>query len=95
MTLDELESMREGILRICQKYGAQNPRVFGSVARHEADVHSDVDLLVDLEPERSLFDLGGLQYEMEQLLDCRVDVVTARSLKARIRDNILLEAVSL
>jgi predicted nucleotidyltransferase len=58
-------------------------------------MHSDVDLLVELEPGRSLFDLGGLQYEMEQLLDCRVDVVTVRGLKARIRDNVLLEAVSL
>ncbi|MDR5697847.1 MAG: nucleotidyltransferase, partial [Armatimonadota bacterium] len=48
-----------------------------------------------LEPGRTLFDLGGLQYELEQLLGCRVDVVTERGLKARIRERVLREAVPL
>lgn len=96
MTLDErLREKREDILRLCAKYGARNVRVFGSVARGEADAQSDLDFLVDLEPGRTLFDLGGLQYDLEQLLGCPVDVVTERGLKVRIRDRVLQEAVPL
>lgn len=77
------------------RYGARNPRVFGSVARGDADAGSDVDFLVEMEPGRSLFDLGGLQYELERLLGRPVDVVTERGLKARIRGRVLREAVPL
>ncbi len=90
-----LKEKREEILRICAKYGARNVRVFGSVARGEADATSDIDLLVELEPGRSLFDLGGLQYELERVLGCRVDVVTERGLKERVRLRVLKEAVPL
>jgi len=90
-----LEEKREEILRICAKYGARNVRVFGSTARGEADGMSDIDLLVELEPGRSLFDLGGLQYELERVVGCRVDVVTERGLKERIRLRVLKEAVPL
>lgn len=94
MALDEgLKEKREEILRLCTAYGARNVRVFGSVARGQADAHSDVDFLVEMEPGRSLFDLGGLQYELERLLGRPVDVVTERGLKARIRDRVLREAV--
>jgi predicted nucleotidyltransferase len=96
MALDErLQTRRAEILRLCAAYGARNPRLFGSVARGDADARSDVDFLVELEPGRSLFDLGGLQYELERLLGCPVDVVTERGLKARIRDRVLREAVPL
>jgi len=96
MAIDErLKERREENLRLCATYGARNLRVFGSVARGEADPRSDVDFLVEMEPGRSLFDLGGLQYELERLLDRLVDVVTERGLKARIRDRVLREAVSL
>ena len=90
-----LKEKREEILRICAKYGARNVRVFGSVVRGEADEMSDIDLLVELEPGRSLFDLGGLQYELERVLGCRVDVVTERGLKERVRLRVLKEAVPL
>ena len=90
-----LEEKREEILRICAKYGARNVRVFGSVARGEADDTSDIDLLVELEPGRSLLDLGGLQYELERVLGHRVDVVTERGLKERVRLCVLKEAVPL
>ena len=90
-----LEEKREEILRICTKYGVRNVRVFGSVARGETDKTSDIDLLVELEPGRSLFDLGGLQYELERVLGCRVDVVTERGLKERVRLRVLKEAVPL
>jgi predicted nucleotidyltransferase len=96
MRLKELlQAKREEILRICAKYGAHNVRVFGSVVRGEADERSDIDFLVELEPGRTLFDLGGLQYDLEQLLGCRVDVVTERGLKPRIRERVLREAVPL
>jgi predicted nucleotidyltransferase len=85
----------EEILRVCAKYGARNVRVFGSLARSEADEQSDIDLLVELEPGRSLFDLGGLQYDLERLLGCRVDVVTERGFKPRIRERVLREALPL
>ena len=96
MTLETLlNAKRDEILHLCAKYGARNVRVFGSVARGEADEQSDIDFLVELEPGRTLFDLGGLQYDLEQLLRCRVDVVTERGLKPRIRERALREAVSL
>jgi predicted nucleotidyltransferase len=89
---DLLKAKREEILRVCAKYGAHNVRVFGSVARSEADEQSDIDFLVELEPGRTLFDLGGLQYDLEQLLGCRADVVTERGLKPRVRERVLREA---
>lgn len=94
MAIEELvRKKRADILRIAAAYGARNVRVFGSVARGEADEHSDLDFLVEMEPGRSLLDLGGLQYELERLLGCRVDIVTERGLKRRIRDHVLREAV--
>lgn len=96
MTFEELlKEKREEILRIAAKHGARNVRVFGSVARGEADEESDIDFLVEMEAGRSLFDLGGLQYELEQLLGRPVDVVTERGLKARIRERVLKETVPL
>jgi uncharacterized protein len=90
---DLLKEKREEILRIAAKYGAHHVRVFGSVARGEADEASDVDFLVEMEPGRSLFDLGGLQAELEAFLGCQVDVVTEKGLKPRIRSRVLSQAV--
>ncbi|MBO9370866.1 MAG: nucleotidyltransferase family protein [Chloroflexi bacterium] len=93
--VEMLAGKREEVLRIAAKYGARKVRVFGSVARGEADGQSDVDFLVEMEPGRSLLDLGGLQMELEALLGCSVDVVTERALKARVREHVLREAVPL
>ena len=90
-----LVEKREEILRIANSHGATQVRVFGSVARGEDDVRSDVDFLIELAPGRSLFDLGGIQYELESLLGRHVDVVTERGLKRRIRDRVLRESVVL
>ena len=90
-----LQEKREDILRIAARHGATNVRVFGSVARGEADEKSDLDLIVEMEPGRSLLDLGGIQYELEALLGRCVDVVTERGLKPRIRERVLREAAPL
>ena len=96
MSLDELlKAKREDILRVAAEYGAYNVRVFGSVARGEADSESDIDLLVNMEPDRSLLDLGGLLMDLQDLLGCKVDVVTEDGLRDRIRERVLREAVSL
>lgn len=96
MTIYEtLQSKREDILKIATKYGAFNVRIFGSVARREADVESDVDFLVDMEPGRSLFDMGGLLMELKEILGCDVDVVTENGLRQRIRERVLSEAIPL
>jgi len=86
---------REEILHLAARHGARNVRIFGSVARGEARPDSDVDVLVDLEPGRSLFDLGGLLMDLQDLLGCRVDVVTEQGLRPRIRERVLREAVPL
>ncbi len=93
MNMTELLKVRRNeIMRIAAKYGARNIRLFGSVARGDASQDSDVDFLVDLEPGRSLFDLGGLLMDLQDLLACNVDVVTERGLRPRIRDRVLKEA---
>ncbi len=96
MPIDTLiTSRREDIRRIAARHGARNIRIFGSRARGDADERSDVDFLVDLEPGRSLFDLGGLQFDLERLLGCDVDVVTEKGLRNRIRSRVVEEAVPL
>jgi hypothetical protein len=87
-----LQEKRDEILQAAAERGAYNVRVFGSVARGDADSESDIDFLVDLEPSRSLFDLGGLLADLEDLLGRRVDVVTEKGLHWYIRDHVLAEA---
>ena len=98
MELDEIlkrKRKRTEILRIAARHGAHNVRIFGSAARAEADAASDIDLLVDMAPDRSLLDLGALWRELNDLLGVKVDVVTEKGLRDRIRDRVLKEAVSL
>jgi len=90
-----LEEKREEILRICAKYGARNVRVFGSLARGEEGEDSDLDLLVEFEPGRSLLDHAGLVVELEELLGCKVDIVTEKGLYWLLRRRILKEAKAL
>jgi uncharacterized protein len=93
--LTVLREKREHILQVAARRGAHNVRVFGSVARGEADATSDIDFLVDMEPGRSLLDLGGLLVDLEALLGQRVDVVTEKGLRPRVRQQALREAVPL
>ncbi|MDI6449386.1 nucleotidyltransferase family protein [Anaerobaca lacustris] len=83
---------REAILALAAKYGASNVRVFGSVAEGNADEASDVDFLVDMEPGRSLFDMGGLLMDLQDLLGRKVDVVTEAGLHWYIRDRVIQQA---
>ena len=81
--------------KIAAKYGASNIRLFGSTASGTADQKSDIDFLVDVEPGRSLFDLGGLLFELQKLLGRPVDIVTTAGLRPRIRERVLKEAVAI
>ena len=92
---DMIQMRRDEIIKVAMIHGARNIRVFGSVARGEADEKSDVDFLVDLESGRSLLDLGGLLMDLKDVLGRDVDVVTERGLNPRIRDQVLREAVAL
>lgn len=92
---DLIKAKRNDIVQIAARHGASNVRVFGSVARGEATAESDIDVLVDLEPGRSLLDLGGLLMDLRALLGCNVDVATANSLRPRVRERALREAINL
>ena len=88
----EISGKRVDILRVAAAHGARNVRVFGSVARGESGSESDIDLLVEFEPGRSLLDHAALQIELEALLGRRVDVASERGLRPRIRERVLREA---
>jgi len=95
MGIEIINQQREQIMTLAARYGASHIRVFGSFARGTADEHSDIDFLVDLAPGRSLFDLGGFLYELQQLLGRDVDVVTPAGLRPRIKERVLREAIDL
>ncbi len=86
---------RDEIRDIVAAHGASYPRIFGSVARGTAGPGSDVDLLVDLEPGRTLFDLAALRAELERLLGLPVDVVPSAGLADDIRLEIMSESLAL
>jgi predicted nucleotidyltransferase len=90
-----LKTYRNEILQIASRYGATNVRVFGSVARGEADSFSDIDLLVEFEPGTTLLDHAGLELDLETLLGIKVDVVSDNGLRERVRERVLREAVAL
>ncbi|HEV7678252.1 MAG TPA: nucleotidyltransferase family protein [Candidatus Dormibacteraeota bacterium] len=93
ITLDTLHARRTAILEVARRRGARNVRVFGSVARGDAQETSDLDLLVDMEPGRTLLDLSALERELSELLGCRVEVGTTVS--PQVRARVLKEAVAL
>ncbi len=92
---DLLKGKREEILRIAAVYGARNVRVFGSVARGEAGPDSDLDLLVEMAPGRSLLDLIAVEQDLEDLLGRKVDVLTEAAVSPYMREAVLKEAVRL
>jgi uncharacterized protein len=94
--IDELlKAKRREILAIAARHGARNLRVFGSVARGEAGPESDIDILVEMDPDKSLMDHVALMQDLEDLLQRKVDVVSERALHWYIRDRVLAEATPL
>jgi predicted nucleotidyltransferase len=93
--LRRLRARREEILGSAAEHGARNVRVFGSMVRGESDASSDVDLLVEMEPGRSLIDLVGLWQDLEDMLGTHVDVLSDRGVSPHLRERIYAEAVSL
>ena len=93
--MDPLEGKQNQILEIAKRHGVKRIRVFGSVARGQAQPTSDVDFLVDVGPNPSPWFPGGLVVDLEDLLGRPVQVVTERALNNLIRDRVLAEAVPL
>jgi uncharacterized protein len=93
---DLLADRREQILAIADRHGAYNVRVFGSVARGEARIDSDVDFLIDYQLDKiTPWFPAGLMLDLESLLQRKVDVATVDMLKERMKDRILQEAIIL
>jgi predicted nucleotidyltransferase len=95
ITKATLRKKKSDIETIARKHGAYNIRIFGSVARDETHAGSDLDLLIDMEPDRSLLDHIALIQDLEAYLGCKVDVVTEKSLKERLKKRIITESVPL
>ena len=87
-----LERQRSAVREATSRFRAANPRVFGSVLHGTDQDGSDLDLLVDALPGATLFDLGGLQDELETLLGVHVDLLTPTDLPAKFRATVLAEA---
>jgi len=90
-----IKDKRVDILRLAEKHGAYNVRVFGSAARGEAGSDSDVDLLVEVGSNRTPFFPGGLIADLQDLLGCKIEIVTPDALHECIRDRVLQEAMPL
>jgi predicted nucleotidyltransferase len=95
LSLDDLRARRGDILDAAARHGATNVRVFGSVARGEATDASDLDLLVEMAPNRSLLDRIALMHDLEDLLGRKIEVVNERALHPLLRDRVLAEGVRL
>jgi hypothetical protein len=90
-----LKEKRDEILKVAASHGAHDVRVFGSRARGEGRPDSDLDLLINLEPGRTLLDIIAIKQDLEDLLGCKVDVVTEGAISRYIREEVLSEAVAL
>ena len=87
-----LDLKREAVREVASRFRTANPRVFGSVLHGDDQEGSDLDLLVDALPGATLFDLGGLQVELEELLGVPVDLLTPGDLPPKFRAKVLAEA---
>lgn len=94
-TLASLHERRPDLLRLAAVHGASNVRVFGSVARGEARLNSDIDFLVSFRDGTSIWDIIGLWQDLSDLLGCEVSVVTESTLEGHFRENVLKDAVPL
>lgn len=90
-----IQQKRRQVLKIAHGHGARNVRLFGSVARGETTKTSDLDLLIEMPPEGTLLDIIAIKQDLEELLGCKVDVVTEAAISPYLRDKVLHEAVRL
>jgi predicted nucleotidyltransferase len=96
MTLENLiRDKGKDILRVSRQHGARRVRIFGSTARGQTNATSDLDILVDMETKRSLLDIVAIKQDLEDMLGCKVDVVTESALSPYIRKDVLKEAITL
>ncbi len=89
-----LDLKRTAVRDATSRFRTANPRIFGSVLHGTDREGSDLDLLVDALPGATLFDLGGLQVELEEMLGVPVDLMTPGDLPPKFRDQVLAEAQS-
>ena len=94
LTLERLRQRRSEILDIAARHGARNIRVFGSVARGHAGPESDLDLLVELAPDRDVLDLSELILDLQEALGCAVDVIETQH-ESPLLEPLEREAVAL
>ncbi|MDP1650211.1 MAG: nucleotidyltransferase family protein [Rubrivivax sp.] len=90
---DALLAHREAVARVVHAHHACNARVFGSAARGSDTPGSDLDLLIDPTPQTTLFDIGAIRHELQQLLGVPVDVLTPEALPESFRQKVLAEAL--
>ena len=95
MSIDEIRARRHEILSMAARHGASEIRVFGSVLHGNDRPDSDIDLLAEFEPGRSLLDVIGLEQELGELLGRRVEVLTVGGLSPYLEERILAEAAAL
>lgn len=95
MNLKQLQQYRLKIIELARKYHSNNIRVFGSVAKGENTESSDVDFLIDPDPQQDLFDVIRLRRSLQELLKCDVDIVHSTALHHSIKQEILESAVRL
>ena len=88
-----LEGKREAVRALVARYPTANPRLFGSALHGDDREDSDIDILVDALPRATLFHLGGLQMDLQDLLGVRVDLRTPAELSKYFRDEVLAETV--
>jgi predicted nucleotidyltransferase len=88
-----LEGKREAVRALVSRYPTANPRLFGSALHGDDREDSDIDILVDALPGATLFHLGGLQMDLQDLLGVKVDLILPGELPLRIRDRVLSEAM--
>ena len=91
----QIEKYKERILTVLKKHEVKRASLFGSIIREEMTEQSDIDILIEFEGDKSLLDLAALTRELEETLQCKVDVITYNSLHPLLRSKILSEQVKI
>lgn len=95
VSLNDIKQQKDNIYELAERHGVRNIRVFGSFAHGNADENSDLDLLVNMDEDRSLLDRIGFMHDVEDLLHIKVDVVNEKTLHHFIYDAVVKDGVQL